>query len=176
KAPACGQMLVEMLLEAEFPEGVINMVNGGADVATKLVSHEGVDGVLFTGSWPVGRKIIEANLDQPHKIVALEMGGNNPAIVMPDCDLKQAVIECVRSAFVSTGQRCTCTRRIILHKDIADKFIAAFCRAASNLLIGDPRGVGIDGSREQVFMGPLISEEARKGVGEFFQRIVRAGG
>lgn len=176
KAPACGQMLVEMLLEAEFPEGVINMVHGGADVATKLVSHREVDGVLFTGSWPVGRKILEANLDQPHKIVALEMGGNNAAIVMPDCDLKQAVIECVRSAFVTTGQRCTCTRRIIVHKEIADRFIAAFCKAASNLLIGDPRGVGLDGSREQVFMGPLISEQARTQVGEFFQSIVNAGG
>jgi succinylglutamic semialdehyde dehydrogenase len=176
KAPACGQMLVEMLLEAEFPEGVINMVHGGADIATKLVSHPEVDGVLFTGSWPVGRKILEANLDQPHKIVALEMGGNNAAIVMPDCDLKQAVIECVRSAFVTTGQRCTCTRRIIVHKEIADRFIAAFCKAASNLLIGDPRGIGLDGSREQVFMGPLISEEARKHVGEFSQRIVNAGG
>jgi succinylglutamic semialdehyde dehydrogenase len=176
KAPACGQMLVEMLLEAEFPEGVINMVHGGADIATKLVSHHEVDGVLFTGSWPVGRKILEANLDQPHKIVALEMGGNNAAIVMPDCDLKQAVIECVRSAFVTTGQRCTCTRRIIVHKEIADRFIAAFCKAASNLLIGDPRGIGLDGSREQVFMGPLISEQARKHVGEFFQAIVNAGG
>jgi succinylglutamic semialdehyde dehydrogenase len=169
-------MLMEMLLEAEFPQGVINMVQGGADIATALVSHDDIDGVLFTGSWPVGRKILEANLDHPHKIVALEMGGNNPAIVMPDCDLKQAVIECVRSAFVSTGQRCTCTRRIIVHKEIADRFIAAFCKAASNLIVGDPRGIGIDGSRQSVFMGPLISDPARQAVGEFFQNIVNAGG
>lgn len=176
KTPATGQMLGEMLLEAEFPEGVINVVQGGADIASKLVSHDNIDGVLFTGSWQVGRRILEANLDRPHRIVALEMGGNNPAIVMPDCDLKQAVVECVRSAFVSTGQRCTCTRRIIVHKTIADRFIAAFCKAASSLIVGDPRGVGLDGSRQQVFMGPLISAQSRDAMGDFFQKIVRAGG
>lgn len=166
KTPAVGQALAELFLEAldqaGAPAGVFNLVQGRADVASALVSHRGVDGVLFTGSWPVGRRILEANLDQPGKIIALEMGGNNPAIIMPDADLKQAAIECARAAFVTTGQRCTCTRRILVHKDIAKPFATLLAKIASNLIVGDPKGIG-GGSRNQpVFMGPLISAEARE--------------
>lgn len=166
KTPAVGQALAELFLEAldqaGAPAGVFNLIQGRAEVASSLVSHRGVDGVLFTGSWPVGRRILEANLDQPGKIIALEMGGNNPAIIMPDADLKQAAIECARAAFVTTGQRCTCTRRILVHKDIARPFATLLAKIASNLIVGDPKGIG-GGSRNQpVFMGPLISEESRK--------------
>lgn len=174
KAPACGQLLAQLLnqaLESEnAPPGVVNLVHGAADVAAATVSHPGVDGILFTGSWPVGRKILEANLDRPSRIVALEMGGNNPAVVMDDADLRQALLECVRCSFISTGQRCTCTRRIIVHEKIAGKFIPAFCKAASSLIIGDPR------ADHPVFMGPIITEGARTAVLEFQTALHRAGG
>jgi succinylglutamic semialdehyde dehydrogenase len=165
KTPAVGQALAELFLEAleqaGAQAGVFNLIQGRAEVASSLVSHRGVDGVLFTGSWPVGRRILEANLDQPGKIIALEMGGNNPAIIMPDADLKQAAIECARAAFVTTGQRCTCTRRILVHKDIVRPFATLLAKIASNLIVGDPKGIG-GGSRNQpVFMGPLISDESR---------------
>lgn len=75
KTPGVGQLLGELLTEAGFPRGVVNVVQGGAETAKRLVAHEGVDGILFTGSWPVGRAILEANLDRPGRIVALEMGG-----------------------------------------------------------------------------------------------------
>jgi succinylglutamic semialdehyde dehydrogenase len=157
-------------LDAEgAPPGVVNLVQGAGDIASALTTHRGIDGILFTGSWPVGRRILEANLDNPGRIVALEMGGNNPAVVMPDADLRQAVIECVRSAFVSTGQRCTCTRRVIVHEAIADRFIPALCKAASNLIIGDPR------AEHPVFMGPIISQAARQAVLDFQSRAAAAG-
>lgn len=162
KAPACGQALAELYQEAlehtGVPKGVFNLVQGGGDIASALAAHAGVDGVLFTGSWPVGRRIMQANLDQPGKILALEMGGNNAAVILPDADLKQAVIECVRSAFVTTGQRCTCTRRVIVHKSIADKVIAAICSAARALSLDEASG------SQQAFMGPVISAAARSGV------------
>jgi succinylglutamic semialdehyde dehydrogenase len=174
KAPAVGQLLAELLQraldEAGAPAGVVNLVQGGAEVAKKLVGHDGLDGVLFTGSWPVGRAIMQANLDRPGRILALEMGGNNAAVVMPDADLKQAAIECVRSAFVSTGQRCTCTRRLIVHDAVAKPFIAAVCKAASNLVVGDPRAT------HPVFMGPIISESAWAGVLEFQSQAAASGG
>ncbi len=174
KTPATGQMLAELFheaLEAEgAPPGVVNLVQGGVEVASALVKHDDIDGVLFTGSWTVGRRIMEANLDRPGRILALEMGGNNAAVVMPDADLKQALIECVRSAFVTTGQRCTCTRRIILHESIASKFIPAFCKAASNLIVGDPR------ASHPVFMGPIINGPSRDAVFAFQQSLQRAGG
>jgi succinylglutamic semialdehyde dehydrogenase len=179
KTPAVGQALAELFLEAleqaGAPDGVFNLVQGKADVASALVGHRGVDGVLFTGSWPVGRRILEANLDQPGKLIALEMGGNNPAIIMPDADLKQAAIECARAAFVTTGQRCTCTRRILVHKDIARPFVTLLTKISSNLIVGDPKGIG-GGSRNQpVFMGPLISSAAREEAVAFQAGLARAG-
>ncbi|MCW5777400.1 MAG: aldehyde dehydrogenase family protein, partial [Phycisphaeraceae bacterium] len=87
-----------------------------------------------------------------------------------DCDLRQAVVECVRSAFVTTGQRCTCTRRVVVHRAVADRFIAAACKAASNLIIGDPA------APHPVFMGPIISEHARSAVLDAQARFARAGG
>ncbi len=160
KTPAIGQLLAELFIEAlessGAPPGVVNLVQGGADVAAALVNHDDIDGILFTGSWPVGRRILEANLDRPGRIIALELGGNNPAIIMPDCDLKQAAIEVARSAFATTGQRCTCTRRAIIHRDIAPSFIPLLQKLASNLLVGDPRGV----AGNPVFCGPIIRRES----------------
>lgn len=174
KAPAVGQMLVEMYheaLQAEgAPEGVVNLVHGGVPESVALCTSHEVDGVLFTGSWAAGRAITEANLDQPGKIIALEMGGNNPAIIMPDADLFQAVVEVTRCAFNTTGQRCTSTRRLIVHRDVADKVIPALIKSASNLLIGDPR------APEPVFMGPIISEQALDSVLKFQERVAENGG
>lgn len=174
KAPACGQALAEMLDEAltaeGAPPGVLNLLHGGADTAQALVSPASdVDAVYFTGSWPVGRAIMQANLDRPGRILALEMGGNNAAIIMPDADPRQAVIECVRSAFVGTGQRCTCTRRIIIHRAAAAKIIPALCKAASALIIADPK------APHPAFMGPLISEPARDHALAQCAALARAG-
>ena len=174
KAPGVGQMLVEMFheaLEAEgAPKGVINLVHGMVDESIALCTSHEVDGVLFTGSWAAGRAITEANLDQPGKIIALEMGGNNPAIIMPDADLYQAVVEVTRCAFNTTGQRCTSTRRLIVHRDVADSVVPALLKAASNLMIGDPRAL------EPVFMGPIISEQALDSVLKFQERVAEQGG
>ncbi len=154
KTPGVGQLLAECVLEAGLPSGVFNVVQGGAATAQRLVQHEAIDGILFTGSWPVGRAILAANLDRPGRIVALELGGSNPAAVMPSADLRQAVIECARASFATTGQRCTCTRRIILHESIADRFLGAFCKLASTLLVAP----GF--SDEPAFMGPIATEGA----------------
>lgn len=174
KTPAVGQMLAEMYQEAldacDAPSGVFNMVQGAVDESIALCSSDQVDGVLFTGSWAAGRAITQANLDQPGKIIALEMGGNNPAIIMPDADLYQAVVEVTRCAFNTTGQRCTSTRRLIVHEDVADTVIPAILKAASNLTVGDPR------APEPVFMGPIISEDAREQVFAFERKVVSAGG
>ncbi len=178
KTPGVGQLLGELFQEALEAEGfgglgVVNVVQGAADVASSLVSHNDVDGILFTGSWPVGRRILEANLDRPGRIVALEMGGNNAAVVMDDADLRQAAIEIVRCAFNTTGQRCTCTRRAIIHERVAGRLIPAICKAASQLLVGDPRE-GIGG--HPAFMGPIIRREAREAVLGWQAELARGGG
>ncbi|MBX3359520.1 MAG: aldehyde dehydrogenase family protein [Phycisphaeraceae bacterium] len=174
KAPAVGQLIGELFQEAlhqeGFPDGVVNVVQGGADIAAAIVQHDGIDGILFTGSWPVGRRILQASLDRPGRIAALEMGGNNAAVVLPDADLRQAAIEIVRSAFNTAGQRCTCTRRAVLHRDIAPAMIAAICKAATQLIIGDPR------AEYPMFMGPVISSHARDGILGAVAEFSKSGG
>ncbi|MCU0689401.1 MAG: aldehyde dehydrogenase family protein, partial [Phycisphaerales bacterium] len=165
KAPAVGELLVRWLDEAlreelgsEAPRfaGVINLVQGRADVASALVRHDGLDAIAFTGSWPVARRIMEANLDRPGRILALELGGSNPTVVMPDADLRLAAIEVARSAFNTTGQRCTCTRRLIVHEAIAGKFTTLVAKIASNLIIGSPRDT------HPVFTGPINNDATRQ--------------
>jgi succinylglutamic semialdehyde dehydrogenase len=182
KAPGVGQVLGELLAAALEAEGfgpggggIVNVVQGGAEVASRLVGHEGIDGVLFTGSWPVGRRIMEANLDRPGRILALEMGGNNAAVVMPDADLRQAAIEIVRCAFNTAGQRCTCTRRAVVHREVAGRLIPAICKGASLLVIGDPRADRGSGGTP-VFMGPMIRDEARRLVVSQVAAMARGGG
>ncbi|GAB4386767.1 MAG: succinylglutamate-semialdehyde dehydrogenase [Phycisphaerales bacterium] len=174
KTPGVGQLLTELMheaLEAEgAPPGVFNLVQGGADVSSSLSAHDDIDGILFTGSWPVGRRILEVNLDRPGRIIALEMGGNNPAVVMPDADLKQAAVEIVRCAFNTTGQRCTCTRRAIIHERVADRLIPLIVKCASTLVFADPK------ADHPVFAGPVISSQARQAVFDAQARFAQAGG
>lgn len=168
KAPAVGQLLAE-LLGACVPPGVFNLVQGTGAIAVELTQHAEVDGVLFTGSWPVGRRILEANLDRPGRMIALEMGGNNPAVVLDDADLRLAVIECARAAFATTGQRCTCTRRILVQEGIAPRFIPALVDAARSIAVGPGHRAA------PVFMGPLVSRQAREAVLRFQQEAVARG-
>lgn len=170
KTAAVGQLIAELMDEAGVPDGVFNVVQGAGDVAAKLVGHADIDGVLFTGSWPVGRKILETNLDRPGRMIALEMGGNNPAVVTPDANFRQAVVECARAGFATTGQRCTCTRRIIVHESLATEFIAALCKTASTLVVGPGR------SEQPVFMGPLINEQSVQRVLDFQSELTQRGG
>lgn len=175
KTPAVGQLLAELFHEAGFPAGVVNVVHGAAETAKRLTAHDRINGILFTGSWPVGRAILSANLDNPGRIVALEMGGNNPAIVLPDADLKQAVIEVTRCAFNTTGQRCTSTRRVIVHEAVADRFIPALISAARALVTGNPRGLPTN-PPTPVFTGPIIREDARRAALFFQDSLLSAGG
>ena len=98
------------------------------------------------------------------------MGGNNGVLVMPDADLRQAAIEIARGAFVTTGQRCTCGRRLIVHEAVADKLIPAILKAAGAMVIGPPR------SEAPVFMGPIIDDNARDAVLGFQSRAAERGG
>lgn len=171
KTPAVGQLLTEMWDEVGLPPGVFNLVQGAADVSTRLTKHHEIDGILFTGSWPVGRKILEANLDNPGRIVALEMGGNNPAVIMPSANLRQAIIECTRAGFATTGQRCTCTRRVIVHESIADRVVRAMTHATESITIGPGRQAD-----PAPFCGPLINEQSVANVIRFQAELSARGG
>lgn len=150
--PMTGQLMAQLFEKAEFPKGVFNLIQGESETGKRLVADENVDGVLFTGSYETGLKIKQKTVEQYWKILALEMGGKNATIVWDDAELNKAIYETTIGAFMSTGQRCSCTSRIILHDSIADKFIDKFYETAKKLTIGH--------WKENPFMGPLINAAA----------------
>lgn len=152
KTAAVGQILAEMFHKAEFPKGVFNLVQGQAEVGKRLVRHNLVDGVLFTGSYDVGLHIKKDTIEHYWKSLALEMGGKNATLVWKDADLDKAVYESVIGSYLTAGQRCSCTSRLYLHKDIFEPFLAKFKSITSKLKIGH--------WNEPNFMGPLITEES----------------
>jgi succinylglutamic semialdehyde dehydrogenase len=148
KSPMVGQIVAECFAEAGLPEGVFNLIHGEKEVGRRLVVHEGIDGVLFTGSYEVGTRIKQDTLQQHWKILALEMGGKNPAIVWDDADFEVALLETFFGAFVTAGQRCSATSRIIVHEKLIDRFISEFHERSKAFKIGHPL--------DNPFMGPLI--------------------
>ncbi len=150
-APHAAEVYARCLAEAGVPRGVFNLVQGGAAAGAALAAHRDVDGVLFTGSWAVGQAIEKANLGQT-KLLALEMGGKNAAVVLADADFDKAVYDVLFSAFVSAGQRCTAASRAIVVGD-ARRFAKRIAQLATKLSIGHPLDDGI-------FMGPLASPQA----------------
>lgn len=152
QTPFVGQVYAKCFEKAQFPIGVFNLIQGDAETGRKITVHEKVDGILFTGSYEVGQKIKQSTLDHHWKILALEMGGKNTTVVWDDADLNKAIYETLIGSYLTTGQRCSCTSRIILHDKIADEFTDRFYEAAKKLTIGH--------WSENPFMGPLINQGA----------------
>jgi aldehyde dehydrogenase (NAD+) len=134
--PICAHRLIELFVEAGFPPGVINVVHGyGEDAGDALVHHPGVDVVVFTGSYAVGR-YIEQECAKQHKFCAVEMGGKNAVIVLEDANLDIAVHAAILSAFKTSGQRCVSSNRIIVHEKIEPEFTRRFVETARLIKIG----------------------------------------
>lgn len=151
--PGVAQIMAECIDAAGFPPGVFNLVQVPGRHADWLVGHRDVDGVLFTGSTEVGMHIEKLALEQHWKITALEMGGKNPTIVLDDAPFELAVYEVLTSAFLTSGQRCTASSRVICQRGIADRFAEALAEATRKLR----SGVQHDAN---VFMGPLVDRKA----------------
>jgi aldehyde dehydrogenase (NAD+) len=162
--PHTATRFLEILEAAGVPPGVVNLVHGrGEEVGAALVRHSDVKLVSFTGSAAVGREIASV-CGQNLKRVSLELGGKNAQIVMEDADLDLALEGALWGAFGTTGQRCTATSRLILHRDVKQKLTDALVARAEKIKIGN----GLD---ENVEMGPLINQAAREKV----QRYISIG-
>ena len=152
KTPLVGQIMAECFQEAGLPHGVFNLVQGEKEVGRRLSVHEGISGVLFTGSYEVGTRIKQDTLQQHWKLLALEMGGKNPVIIWEDAEFENALLETLLGAFLTTGQRCSATSRVIVHRSLLQKFVEAFHTRAKAFSIGHPL--------DDPFMGPLIDQGA----------------
>ena len=170
KTPAVGAALVACFHAAGVPEDVVQVVIGGPEEGKALVVHPGVDGVLFTGSANAGIAINRRLAANPGKIVALEMGGNNPIVVIDTPKLADAAALIVQSAFTTAGQRCTAARRLIVLDSVYDDLMAELLPLTRKLMVGDPLG------EPQPFMGPVIDNDTADRLAASFLELVTAGG
>ena len=154
QCPTVGEALTRLFEAAGFPPGVVNMVQGARDTGAAVLSHSELDGVLFTGSAKTGAYIHKMFGGRPEIILALEMGGNNPLIVWDVADLEATASIIVQSAFMSSGQRCTCARRLIIpDDDRGDQILEKLLTLTDRLTLGSWQ----DG--DQATLGPVISAE-----------------
>ncbi len=168
--PAVAELTLKLWEKAGLPAGVINLVQGEVETGKALAAHKGIDGLFFTGSSRTGHILHEQFAGQPGKILALEMGGNNPLIVTDVADTKAAIHDIIQSAFISTGQRCTCARKLFLPAgEQGDAILAGLIKATKAIKVGDYD------AEEQPFMGSMISAAAAAGMVKAQQQLVELG-
>lgn len=153
--PLVAEFTVQLWQQAGLPNGVLNLVQGQVDTGKALASHSQIDGLFFTGSSNTGKILHEQFAGSPGKILALEMGGNNPLIVTSVADTKAAVHDIIQSAFVTSGQRCTCARKLFVPQgNDGDALINALVTATKQIRVGHYD------DEQQPFMGAMISARA----------------
>ena len=171
QTPAVGQWMIEQWQETGLPPGVVNLVQGGMETGMAISSHRQIDGLLFTGSSRAGLMLSQQFGSQPEKILALEMGGNNPLIVHQADDLQAAAYLAVNSAFITAGQRCTCARRLILVEDeTTEPFLEQLVQMMYALDIGPFT------NSPEPFAGTVISKLQGQRLLSEQQELINAGG
>ena len=168
--PKVAEKTVQLWDKAGLPSGVLNLVQGEVETGKALASHAGLDGLFFTGSSRTGKFLHEQFAGHPGKILALEMGGNNPLIVKDISDIDAVVHDIIQSAFVTSGQRCTCARRLFIENNPqGDAIVARLVEVASNITVGDYA------AEPQPFMGAMVSRGAAQGMIAAQQQLQRLG-
>jgi succinylglutamic semialdehyde dehydrogenase len=177
ETPFIGQLMAEAFAEADLPHGVVNVVQGGRDTGAALLDS-GIDALMFTGSGAAGAHFRRKFADDPHVILALELGGNNPLVVWDAADAAAVAGIVVQSAFVTTGQRCSCARRLIVPEGPQGDDIVEAVNAMVDRLILAPWN-----STPEPYAGPLISQKAAEAALQALQdriamgaRVIRASG
>lgn len=170
KTPAVGEFLMTLFNRAGIPAALVQVLHGGPEEGKALVGHDGVDGVLFTGSAQVGIAINRRLATNPGKILTLEMGGNNPIVVWDTPKVTDAAILIVQSAFTTAGQRCTAARRLIIKSDMFDHVVDEVKRLTDRIIIGAPF------DEPSPFMGPVIDNLAADQLSESFLYFLTNGG
>jgi len=170
KTPASGEFLVKCFHEAGIPEGALRLLVGGPDEGRALAGEPGIDGLLFTGSARAGLSLHRQFADMPHKILALELGGNNPLVVWDCKQIEEAAVIAVQSAYLSAGQRCTAARRLIVEEGQEGPLIEAITALIDRLAVDHPM------ADPQPFMGPVIDGVAADHLQEQWMGLMMKGG
>jgi succinylglutamic semialdehyde dehydrogenase len=170
KTPATGEFLVRCFHEAGIPEGAVRLLIGGPDEGRALAGQPGIDGLLFTGSARAGSSLHKQFADTPQKILALELGGNNPLVVWDATDIEAAAVIAVQSAYLTAGQRCTAARRLIVEDGKHRELLDAIGKLVDRLIVDQPF------ADPQPFMGPVIDNAAADHVQEQWLNLMMKGG
>ena len=170
KTPATGEFLVECYRDAGIPEDVVRLLIGGPDQGRSLARQAGIDGLLFTGSARAGMALHRQFAETPQKILALELGGNNPLVVWHAKDVETAATIAAQSAYLSAGQRCTAARRLIVEDGKHEPLLDALRKIIDRLIVDEPF------ADPQPFMGPLIDLAAADHVQEQWLNLMMKGG
>ena len=169
--PGVAALMVEAWEEAGLPAGVLNLLQGGRDTGAAVLDSHGLSGVLFTGSAHTGALIHKKFAGRPDVLLALELGGNNPLIVWPPVDASAAANLIVHSAFATSGQRCSCARRLILPQGAdGDAIIEALKALIPNISVGPAT------QTPEPFLGPLVNAESASRAEKFEQGLTALGG
>jgi len=169
KTPATGEFLVQCFHEAGIPEGVVRLLIGGPDQGRALAGQPGIDGLLFTGSARAGMALHKQFAETPQKMLALELGGNNPLVVWDAKDIEAAAMIAVQSAYLTAGQRCTAARRLIVEEGKHGELIEAIAGLADRIIVDEPF------ADPQPFMGPVIDNLAADHVQEQWLNLMMKG-
>jgi succinylglutamic semialdehyde dehydrogenase len=170
KTPATGEFLVQCYRDAGIPEGVIRLVQGGPDEGRALAGQPDIDGLLFTGSARAGQALHKQFAETPQKILALELGGNNPLIAWHPKDIEATATIIVQSAYLSAGQRCTCARRLIVEDGHEQPLVDAIAKMIDRIIVDEPF------AEPQPFMGPVIDNDTAHHLQEHWMGLMRKGG
>jgi succinylglutamic semialdehyde dehydrogenase len=154
--PATGELYTACWQAAGLPPGVFNMIQGAREPGAALATHPDIAGIFFTGSHAGGVALSKSIADHPEKLLALEMGGNNPLLVANTSNTDAAIYTILQSAFITAGQRCTCARRLILLHHEADRILPRLIDATKKIAVAPYT------QTPEPFIGPVISEPAAK--------------
>lgn len=168
--PGVGALMAEAWEEAGLPAGVLSLLQGGRDTGSALLDSHGLAGVLFTGSAHTGAMIHRKFAGRPDVLLALELGGNNPLIVWPPVDVNAAANLIAHSAFATSGQRCSCARRLMAPQGAAgDSIVDALAALLPKISVGAASAI------PEPFLGPLVNAQSAERAVKFEQGLVAMG-
>lgn len=170
KTPMCAEIYAQIWTQAGLPDGVMQVVYGSDSLGKALVNNNRINGVLFIGSRRAGTSISRALAGKNDKLCVLEMGGNSPLVIWDYDDIRFAINVVIQSAFLTTGQRCSCARRIIVNSQIKEIFIPNLLKAVNNIVVGDAFQTD-----PEPFMGPLIDSKICNNFFRDYNELLKRG-
>ena len=166
--PLCADAFVDTLVSAGIPAALLQVVHGAGEPGAALAVHPGIGALSFTGSVPTGRLVAARAMETGPRVLSLELGGKNAMVVLEDADIDLAIDGALFGAFGTSGQRCTSTSRLVVHRSVATSVVDGIAKRAGELVLGDPLLPTTD-------VGPVIDRRSAERILSMVEAAVREG-